>query len=281
MITVAQISDTHIRRPGLKAYGRVDTAAHLAAAVSHLNSLRPAPDIVLATGDLVDFGEAAEFAHFQRIVAPLAAPLWPIPGNHDGPAFWQAFPDAAARRRAEGEGYLVETGPLRVVLFDSTVPGAPFGDALDPDGGSRRLDWLDTVLAAAPERPVLLALHHPPFATGIAHMDRQNLRQPERLAAVLEHHPQVLAVTCGHVHRSVATQFAGRPALICPSPAHAVALDLDPDGAPGFAMEPPGLLMHAWRDTGGRFGSLVSHVVPVGSFPGPFPFYAADGSLLG
>ena len=123
MITVAQISDTHIRKPGLKAYGRVDTAAHLAAAVTHLNSLRPAPDIVLATGDLVDFGEAAEFAHFQAIMAPLAAPLWPIPGNHDGAAFWPAFPDAAARRRAEGEGYLVEAGPLRVVLFDSTVPG--------------------------------------------------------------------------------------------------------------------------------------------------------------
>ena len=281
MILVAQVSDTHIREPGRTAYGRVDTAAHLAAAVEQLNRLDPAPDIVLATGDLVDFGEPGEYEHFRQLTAPLAAPLWPLPGNHDGALFWTAFAAAAALRDRAGEGYVVDAGPLRIVMVDSTVPGAPHGDALDPNGGRRRLDWLDRTLGRAADRPTLLAMHHPPYATGIGHMDRQALHHPECLEAVVARHPQVLALTCGHVHRSVTGQFAGRPALICPSPAHAVTLDLDPAGAPAFHMEPPAFLLHAWQDGAGRFGSLVSHVVPIGRFAGPYPFYDQEGGLIG
>ena len=44
---IAQISDTHIRPKGVLAMGRVDTAGHLAWAVTHINALRPAPDLVL------------------------------------------------------------------------------------------------------------------------------------------------------------------------------------------------------------------------------------------
>lgn len=34
-------------------YGMADTARHLAEAVSQINSMRPQPDLVLITGDLV------------------------------------------------------------------------------------------------------------------------------------------------------------------------------------------------------------------------------------
>jgi len=280
MITIAQISDTHIRKPGLLAYGKVDTAAFLSAAVAHLNALRPQPDLVLATGDLVDFAEPAEYAHFQELVAPLQAPLWPIPGNHDGPAFWSAFPAAAALRAGAGLGYAVQAGELRVVLVDSSVPGSPHGDALEAPGAPSRLDWLEAELAEAPGQPTLLALHHPPFATGIGHMDRQNLRHADRLAAVLARHPQVLAITCGHVHRMVLSSFANRPVVICPSPAHAVTLDLDPQGPPQFHMEPPAILLHAWAP-GPGFGSLRSHLSPIGGFEGPYRFFEEDGRLIG
>jgi hypothetical protein len=35
-----------------------------------------------------------------------------------------------------------------------------------------------------PERPTVVALHHPPFRTGIGHMDRSMLRDADALAAV-------------------------------------------------------------------------------------------------
>ena len=46
---LAQITDTHIKLPGKRAYGRVDTAGFLAKAVAHLNALDPAPDAVAMT----------------------------------------------------------------------------------------------------------------------------------------------------------------------------------------------------------------------------------------
>ena len=58
---IAQVTDTHIKTDGALAYRKVDTAANLARCVDHLGRLDPAPDIVLMTGDLVDFGRPEEY----------------------------------------------------------------------------------------------------------------------------------------------------------------------------------------------------------------------------
>ena len=47
-------------------------AAKLEACVAHLNAMSPRPDIVLLTGDLVDFGRPEEYHALRRILAPLA-----------------------------------------------------------------------------------------------------------------------------------------------------------------------------------------------------------------
>jgi 3',5'-cyclic-AMP phosphodiesterase len=48
---------------------------------------------------------------------------------------------------------------------------------------------------------------------------------------------------------------------------------------PSLRVEPPGFHLHAWFP-GGRFGHVVTHAVPIGSFDGPHPFFGADGKLL-
>ena len=58
---LAQISDLHIKPPGQLAYGKVDTAAFLRATVASLLQQDPKPDAVVATGDLVDGGQAEEY----------------------------------------------------------------------------------------------------------------------------------------------------------------------------------------------------------------------------
>ena len=80
---IAQITDTHIKPDGALAYRRVDTAGFLARAVDHLLHLDPRPDVVLATGDLVDGGTAEEYQRLRWLLAPLPMPVYLIPGNHD------------------------------------------------------------------------------------------------------------------------------------------------------------------------------------------------------
>jgi hypothetical protein len=168
----------------------------------------------------------------------------------------------------------VELDGLDLVLLDSSVPGRPHGQL-----EASTLQWLDATLASSTGRPALLFLHHPPFMTGIWHMDRQNLVNASQLAPIIRRHPRVQLIAAGHVHRATLTMFAGVPATICPAPNHAVDLDLEHLREPSFKVEPPAFHLHSWFP-GEGFGSVVTHQVPIGAFDGPHPFFGPDGRLL-
>src|SRR5260221_7375499 len=114
---IAQLTDMHIKPPGRRAYGIVDTEAFLRAAVAHLVAQRPAPDVVLLTGDLVDAGLAEEYALLRDILAPISCPIYLIPGNHDDrAALCAAFPDHAYLPRDGGFiQYVVDAHPVRLI----------------------------------------------------------------------------------------------------------------------------------------------------------------------
>ena len=255
---IVQITDTHITRPGEKAYDAVDTARFLEQAVAALNALDPAPDLTAITGDLVDHGEAVEYELLQSLIAPLRMPVFVIPGNHDArEAMRQAFAGAGYLPKGGFLNYVVEDWPLRLVALDTHVPGE-VGGALCAE----RLGWLDRTLAAAPRRPTAVLMHHPPFVTGIEAMDRIGLAGSEGLAQVVRRHPQVERILCGHLHRTIDTRFAGTVAGTAPSTAHQVMLDLRPGGGIGFSFEPPGFQLHRFAD-----GCLVTHTAAIGDWP--------------
>jgi Icc protein len=260
---LAQISDTHIKPQRRLAYGIVDTATMLERAVEALLALKQRPDAVIATGDLVDLGRPEEYGLLREILAPLPMPLYLLPGNHDERAALRAaFPDHDYLRQwAPFVQYAIDAHPLRLVALDSVIPR---------EGGgllcAERLAWLDRTLAQS-DQPTVVAIHHPPFATGIGHMDRLMLAQPEALAAVIRRHPQVERVIAGHLHRPITCRFAGTVASVCPSTAHQVALDLAPDAPDDFVLEPPAFQLHVQTASG-----LVTHTAYIGDYPGPYPF---------
>ena len=274
-LRIAQISDLHIKPPGRLAYRRVDTAQALQRCVACLNKLSPAPDFVVISGDLADTPDVEEYDHLARLLAPLQLRFACIPGNHDSRQMMRAaFPSADYAFSSGALNQLIALGELDLILLDSSVPGMPHGELDAPT-----LRWLDATLASASKRPALLFLHHPPFLTGISHMDRQNLGNASALAEIIRRHPRVQLVGCGHVHRATLTMFAGVACTICPAPNHAVDLDLDRLRAPSFKIEPPAFHLHTWFP-GERFGHVVTHHVPIGTFDGPHPFFGPDGKLL-
>jgi len=274
-IRIAQISDLHIKPPGVLAYGRVDTAKALERCVATLNEFSPAPDFVVISGDLADTPAAEEYEHLKRLLAPLKLPFAGIPGNHDSRDMMRAaFPHSAYAFSSGPLNQKVETGDLDLVLLDSSVAGKPHGE-LD----AVTLQWLDATLASHADRPALLFMHHPPFVAGIWHMDRQNLVNADEFAPIIERHPRVRLIATGHVHRAALTMFAGVLATICPAPNHAVDLDLGHLREPSFKVEPPAFHLHCWFPDRG-FGSVVTHQVPIGQFDGPHPFFGPDGKSL-
>ena len=270
---VAQISDLHLKAGQRLTYGVVDTLGALRRAVDHLNASQPRPDIVVISGDLVDFGRADEYAVLHPELARLHMPCYLVPGNHDarGPLL-DAFGDHAyLPLSAEGPlDWVVDTHPLRLIGLDSTIPGSHGGQLLDS-----QLHWLDEQLALRPQAPTLLILHHPPFISGIGHMDREPFINAAALERVVARHPQVERLLCGHLHRPMQRRFGASLSCVCPGTSHQIVLDLQ-DAAPAhFNLEPPGYLLHRWDAQQG----LISHNGVFGDYPGPYPFYDAHGLI--
>jgi 3',5'-cyclic AMP phosphodiesterase CpdA len=272
---LAQISDLHIKRPGALAYRRVDTAAYLMRCVDSLNALNPRPDAVVITGDLVDQGDPDQYAHLRSLLAPLAMPYYLLVGNHDArDALRDTFHDREELRTGgDFVQYAADIGPLRLIALDSMVPGQSAGLLCDT-----RLAWLADQLDAARDKPVIVALHHPPFVSGIGHMDELRLEpaSAEKLAALVARHPNVERVMCGHVHRPMFVRFGGTIASAVPAPAHQVALDLRDDAPSAFTMEPPAFALHKYDSVNG----LITHHAYVNASDGPYPFYEPEGALI-
>lgn len=271
-VLIAQISDLHIKAHGKLSYRKVDTLGALRKAIARLNALQPRPDAVVITGDLVDFGREDEYLTLKQALLALELPYWLMAGNHDDRQMLKkVFSEHQyLHQHPEFIQWQAECGPLRLLALDSTVPEQPQGELC-----AERLAWLGARLAAEPERPTLVLLHHPPFTSGIAHMDRQRLINPQALEQVLRPHSQVERVLCGHLHRSMQVRFAGTLACSAPGVSHQVAFDLCEDGPAHFCLEPAGFLLHRWTPQQGT----ITHQCVVEHFDGPYPFYDANGLI--
>ena len=215
---VAQLSDTHILSHDSDQPAADIRADCLARCVADIN--RQAPEAVVLTGDTVQHGRPDEYARLRELLAPLGAPLHIVPGNRDdGDAMRAAFPDRAYLRRGHGFlHYVIEDFEVRLVGIDSTLAGERKGRFCD-----ERQAWLDGVLAAVPDRPTLLFIHHPPFDVGEHYVGGyRRAGEASALEAIVRRHTQVAGLLCGHVHWPVSRAWAGTQARIVPS----VAVDL-------------------------------------------------------
>lgn len=259
---IAQITDLHLRSDNLPLWGEVDTVHALLSVIDHINALHPAPDVVLATGDLVDQPSPKAYKLLKKLLKGLKAPCYLIPGNHDDRALLlAAFGKKRAPyfdRRRSHLSYVIDDFPLRLIGLDSTEPG---------DQGGRickdRAHWLDQVLAKAPDTPTLLFMHHPPFNVGIAHMDRMGFKGSDRLGDIITKHQQVIQIITGHMHRPIQSNWQGRMVSICPSAAFQLQFTPTKKQKVSVSREPAMVGLYRWTDHPDPFGTIMAHLNPV------------------
>ncbi len=243
---IAQITDIHI---GFDPSNPAEfNRKRLDAVLDRLIDGPNRPDLLLATGDITDRGDADSYRRLANAFSRCPFPVWPSVGNHDlRRAFHAQFPGLD-----DGNGfvqYVLDLPDVRLVTIDTLEEGRHGGAFC-----AARAAWLDAALTAQPDRPTYIIMHHPPVEAGIAWMNTH----PEeawvgRFGAVVARHPQVRGLICGHLHRSVTVNWQGLTVAICSSTAPQVSLDLrpidadHPDGRPMIVAEDPAYALHRWN----------------------------------
>jgi 3',5'-cyclic AMP phosphodiesterase CpdA len=250
---IAQVTDIHLgfEPDNPREFNRL----RLDQVISHLSGMSPRPDMLLATGDLIDRGDGDSYRRLRNALDGCPFPVWLCMGNHDNRenfAVW--FPEIPSE-----DGFVqyeVDSGELRLLILDTLEEGRHGGAFCEA-----RADWLKAKLAEQPDKPTLIVMHHPPVEVGI---DWMNTHPDEpwvtRFAAAIAGHSHIVGLVCGHLHRPISVGWRGTNIAICASTAPQVALDLNPidpdgpDGRPMIIADPPAFALHRWN---GR--ELVSH----------------------
>ena len=225
-----QVSDLHLDGSP-ERHGRAERV------MAYVNGLADL-DAVLVSGDIADHGEPAEYAEARELLKSPHRVLT-CPGNHDVRGPYESVllgrpPSGGAVNEAH------DVAGVLVAMCDSSRPGRPDG-LLD----EQTLAWLDGMLA---DRPALVCFHHPPATMHQPMIDEILLTDPDRLAAVLDRHPGVVAVLCGHAHTAAATTFAGRPCHVAPGVVSTLRLPAEHADDLDYAL-PPAVALHVLDGT--------------------------------
>ena len=254
--TIAHFSDTHLLGKGRPLYGVVETEANLRQALAQLDRLGVKPEAIVFTGDLADLGEPDAYARLRGIVEPVAAELgaeviW-VMGNHDerGPYNIGLFD---GEHTEEPQDRVYDINGLRIIAFDTTVPGYHHGEMTDA-----QLEWLAGILSTPAPHGTILALHHPPVPTPLLWaMEMLELHGQDRLAAVIEG-TDVRAILGGHLHYSTHSTFAGVPVSVAAATCYTLALTARDRLLSGVNGNQAVNMVHVYEDR------LVHSIVPIG-----------------
>lgn len=252
---IAQITDIHL---GFEPDNPAEfNRKRLDQVIERLTHGVNRPDMLLATGDLVDRGDVASYRRLANALSLCPFPVHLALGNHDArEAFSAVFPDVP---RPDGfVQYVVplEEGRRRLIVVDTLEEGRHGGAFCET-----RARWLDARLAEAPDTPTVIVMHHPPVEVGIdwmnTHPDEPWVR---RFADVIAGRYQVKALLCGHLHRPISAPWKSVTVSVCASTAPQVSLDLraidpdHPDNRPMIIADQPAYALHRWTEH-----SFVSH----------------------
>ncbi|MHB1544449.1 MAG: phosphodiesterase [Gammaproteobacteria bacterium] len=203
------------------------------------------PDLLLVTGDLAHRGSARVYDRIAGYLAAFGIPWYVIPGNHDDPL---------RMRRCFGHELMpeaIQIGFWQILLLDSTVAGTQAGAI-----SARALARLGESITRDRGHPTLIALHHPPLATGTTWLDAIGLTNSEALLAQLSAANGIRGVLFGHLHQDFETESAGIVYACCPSTAMQF-----PRGSPAPVVDPS---RGGWRSlrlhANGRMESQVHWV---------------------
>ncbi len=211
LLHFVHITDTHLIAPGqtkdfsdippeLALYAQqvlglpyhTVTAAEIL--IQQINALPVPVDFVLHTGDVA--GKAhMDYGFMRDLFGQINCPVIYVPGNHDhgeGLALLNQSETLDVRE--------YEMNGVQIVCLDSSRYGKDHGGWLS----DAQLAHMEALCTANDPRPLLVAVHHHPFAVDVAWLDNLRLGNGGALHEILRRaQARLRGVFYGHIHHSV------------------------------------------------------------------------------
>lgn len=207
---IAQISDTHITLDTPDADQRI---SDFVRTIADINTLDPAPDVIVHSGDIVHNGRRDEYAKAVDILAAARAPVYVLPGNKDNREnLREAFsPDGYLAPGSDFIDYAIDKYPVRLIALDTLSLNSNKGDF-----APERIAGLTGLIDAETTKPIAVFTHHPPFEVPVG-PDPLNFVTSEAMSGLsraLQHSGRIAAVFSGHVHRAAEGSVGSIPASV-------------------------------------------------------------------
>lgn len=191
-ILLAQVTDSHLLAQTTAELRGCNPWNSLKTVLEDV--VRCSPDGLLLTGDLAEQGESEAYGHLVNTISPLGLPTYWLPGNHDSlPVLQQAFQNLPLSQGLTS----VDLGPWQLILLDSVLPHAKFGEGYL---ASQQLQQLQACLQSQPNKPTLIALHHHPIPVGIDWVDQMQVQNAHEFLTLVEQFSHIKLVVFGHIH---------------------------------------------------------------------------------
>ncbi len=206
MFSFLYISDLHMRPMGTETSYGVSPCQRLEHVIDSIERLEYSPSFAIITGDLSDGGTVEGYEQVRRYTEMLdekgIRTLLATGNNDDRENYRRIFRTRPSR---EPIYYTEENGELHIIVLDSLHPGS-WGGRFEGD----QLDWLSEVLKKDPERPTIIAFHHPIYMSPHKAIDGRIFdgSQRDEFYRVVSR-GNVLAFLYGHLHHNQVTTVNG------------------------------------------------------------------------
>ena len=225
-MTLVQVTDTHLTGDSDGTLLGMNTARSARQVIDAALASQQ-PDCVLVTGDIAADGQAAAYEQLNGFFNHRVPTLW-LPGNHDDVRAQQGVYREHLKRRIVGRHW-------DVLMLETQVVGKVGGYF-----SSTELEALQCAVAdaAAGDKSLLIATHHPLRALQSAWLDEQAVSNASAALTIMQTLSDRVVLVSGHVHQESDAVVQGVRMLTTPSTciqfapgSHDFALD---DKQPGY-----------------------------------------------
>jgi len=198
MSLLLHITDTHLYGDGNRSLKEINTLSSCAAITQHAGERFAHADTIILGGDMSQDGSDESYAHLCRLLEPWQSATFMLtPGNHARMDDIERVLIPSLDRIASYHRKL-RRQQWQIIALNSHAEKKVSGLLSDED-----LETLDMQLSDTRSHHTLLALHHPPVSIGSRWMDDISLANAKDFWAIVDRHPQVRAVLCGHIHQEL------------------------------------------------------------------------------